>query len=99
MGSLSSNLALSLASVMTVVGAFDAFIGGEWDFLAIFCIIGLLLLVIWLRQRADRVPMSIRPDLARWLQHQSRSSGEPVEDITDRALAAYRTGLVARDTS
>ena len=97
MGSLSTNLSLSLATVTAAVGAFDAFVGGEWDFFVIFSAIGLLLLVLWLRQRADRVPMTVRPDLARWLENRSQVSGEPVEDITDRALAAYRSGLVSQD--
>lgn len=94
MATLSSNLSLSVASVVAVVGALDAYIGGEWDFFVIFVIIGLLMLVVWLRQRADRVPMSVRSDLAGWLQHRADASGEPIEDIVDRALSTYRMGLV-----
>lgn len=94
MTTLSSNLSLSVASVVAVVGAFDAYIGGEWDFFVIFVIISLLLLVVWLRQRAPRVPMTVRSDLAQWLQHRADTSGEPIEDIVDRALSTYRMGLV-----
>jgi len=96
MGSFSSNLSVSIASVLAVVGAFDAFIGGEWDFFVLFVAIGFMLITVWLRHRADRIPTTLRTDLARWLEHQSRMSGEPMEDVMDRALSAYRTGLVSK---
>lgn len=98
MGSLSTTLSMAIATVLAAVGAFDAFLGDQWDLFTLFALIGLLLAIVWLRHRADRVPTTIRPDLAQWLDNQSRLSGEPIEDITDRALSAYRSGLVSKAT-
>jgi len=93
MTGLASRLVLSIAIVVSAVGALDAYIGRRWDLVAVFAFLGLLLLLLWLRQRAHRVPVDLRADLARRLENQSQRTGEPFEDLLDRAVAAYEQGL------
>ena len=35
----------------------------------------------------------LRPDLTAWLERQAAATGEPVERLADRCVAAYRAGL------
>jgi hypothetical protein len=94
---VSTRLLLSISLVVTVVGAVDALISSEWDLLSVFAFSGLLQLSIWLQQRGNRVPMTLRPDLSHWLVRQSQESGEPVDDIVDRAVTWYQHGLYPYD--
>ncbi len=98
-GSLSDNVSLSIAAVLALVGALDAFVGGEWDLFVLFVALTALLGGVWLRRRIDRVSTTLRPDLAKWLLDQSRATGERFEDIIDRGLTAYRSGMVDQDES
>lgn len=93
MTELSSRLVLSIAIVVTGVGALDAFVGRDWDLVSVFLLLAFLLLMLWLRQRAHRVPVALRPDLARLLVNQSQRTGEPLDELLDRAVAAYQQGL------
>lgn len=93
MTDVSSRLVLTIAIVVSGVGALDAYIGRKWDLVAVFLFLALLLTLLWLRQRAHRVPVDLRPDLARLLENQSQRSGEPFDDLLDRAVAAYQQGL------
>ena len=94
---IGSRMILMGALVCTVVGAFDAAVSQEWDLLVIFGLIGGLLAAFWIRQRAHRITVGLRPDLAHWLSSRSERSGEPFEDALDRAVSAYRHGMVADD--
>jgi hypothetical protein len=38
-------------------------------------------------------PVHLRPDLARWLDHVSALTAEPVEDVLDRSVSAYRASM------
>lgn len=93
MTDVSGRLVLSIATVVCGVGALDSYIGRAWDVLAVFLLLFLLLTVLWLRQRAHRVPVDLRSDLARRLQIQAERTGEPFDDLLDRAVAAYQQGL------
>lgn len=84
---------LSLALVATVVGAMDAFVGSEWDLLAVFMLSLTLQSMVWLRQRSTRLDVSVRADLVHWMEHESQRTGEPVEDLIDRAVAWHQHGL------
>ena len=86
MTDVSSRVVLTIAIVVTGVGALDAYIGRKWDLVAVFVFLGLLLILLWLRQRAHRVPVDLRPDLARHLESQSQRSGEPFEDRSAHPL-------------
>ena len=97
MSGISTKLLLSISLIVTGVGAADAFISAEWDLLSVFALTGLLQLSIWLQQRANRLPMTLRPDLAHWLERRSQESGEPVDDILDRAVTWYQHGMYPHD--
>ena len=92
---ISTRVLLTLSLIVTGVGAADSFISAEWDLLSVFALAGLLQLVIWLQQRGNRLPTTLRPDLAHWLERRSQESGEPFDDILDRAVTWYQHGLYA----
>ncbi|MGI9596446.1 MAG: hypothetical protein ACR2QK_09810 [Acidimicrobiales bacterium] len=95
MKDVSTRVLLLVSLVVCGVGTLDAFISQEWDLLVVFLFTSSLQLLLWLRQRANRTPVSLRPDLTRWLQRQSQRSGEPFDDVLDRAVAWYQHGLFA----
>ncbi|MGY2003698.1 hypothetical protein [Blastococcus sp. SYSU DS1024] len=41
-----------------------------------------------------RSAVALRPDLAAWLRRQTAATGEPLDRLADRCVAAYRAGLV-----
>lgn len=94
---VSTRVLLTVSLIITGVGVLDAAIGSEWDLLIIFALSAALQLAIWLRQGASRRTTTIRPDLAQWLERRSESTGEPYEDVVDRALATFKQGLYADD--
>ena len=87
------------AMVFTAVGTLDALVSREWDFLVIFGVVTVFLAAFWIRQRAHRVSVALRPDLAHWIEARAERSGEPFEDVLDRAVAAYKDGIVTDDAS
>lgn len=93
MSDLSTRVLLTVSLAVIGVGVVDAFASREWDLLAVFLLSGLVQVTIWLRQRANRIPVTLRPDLARWVEHHSQESDEPYDDVLDRAVAWYRHGL------
>ena len=94
---LSARVLISISLLVTAVGVLDALLGREWDLLVVFVISMLLQVALWLRHRANRTPVTLRPDLARWLEHQSARTGEPFDDVLDRAVAWYHQGLFVPD--
>lgn len=99
MTDLSARLMLLLALVCSAVGLVDAGIGRQWDLLVIFALTTALLAGIWLRQRVHRVSISLRPDLAHWIEHRAEAAGEPFDDVLDRAVATFRHGIVVDERS
>ncbi|MGF1595737.1 MAG: hypothetical protein ACFCVK_02230 [Acidimicrobiales bacterium] len=95
MTDISTRVLLSVALVITAVGALDAFIGRDFDLLAVFGLSAVVQLTTWLRYRARRVPVTLRPDLAHWLEEEAQRSGEPFDDVLDRAVAWQKHGLYA----
>lgn len=95
MNGVSTRVLVSIALIVAAVGAVDALFSREWDLLVVFVLAITLQLILWLRLRANRVPVTLRPDLARWLEHRSERSGEPFDDLLDRAVAWYRQRLYA----
>lgn len=90
---LSNRFLLAAGLVVVGVGVLDAFVGREWDLLLVFALAFVIQLVLWIRHRANRIPVSLRPDLARWLEHRSERTGEAFDDVLDRSVAWYRDGL------
>ncbi len=97
MQGISTRVVLSTAVIVNAVGVLDAFIGRDWDLLVVFCLSLSLLLLVWIRARGNRTPVTLRPDLSRLVEHQSQRTGEPFDDVLDRAVAWYHRGLFVDD--
>jgi hypothetical protein len=86
---------------MAVLGCaaagFVAALGAERrDLALIFVFIGVLSgVAVWPDTR--RRTMSIRPDLACWLDAVSAVNAEPADDLVDRAVSLYRASLERTD--
>jgi hypothetical protein len=93
MSDISTRLILTVSLVVVAVGLLDAFIGGHVDLLVIFAITGCLQLLLWLRQKASRIPVTLRPDLAHRLDAHAQQTGEQIETVLDRSVAWYESGL------
>jgi ABC-type multidrug transport system fused ATPase/permease subunit len=85
---------LVLTVAVAVVGAIDAAVSIEWDLFVVFVLVGLLQLVLLLRLSGRRPTVPVRADLVRWLRDRAAAEGESTERIVDRAVSAYRDGLV-----
>jgi hypothetical protein len=94
---VSTRIIVTVGLVIAGVGALDAFVSREWDLLVVFLLVVTLQLILWLRLRANRIPVTLRPDLARWLERQSGRTGESFDDVLDRAVAWYHSGLYTED--
>ena len=87
---LPSAVLVVAALVVASVGAADAGRTGRWDTAAVFGLLVVVLLLLLTRVRGRRPAVPVRRDLVRWLRERSAVTGEPVEALADRALAAYR---------
>ena len=88
---------LVAALVVAAVGALDAGIGREWELVGLFGVVALLVLVLLLRTRGHRRQTTLRADLAAALADRSLRTGEPLDQLTDRAVATYLGALSEPD--
>jgi len=91
---LTNQLLLAAASLLTVVAIVDASIGRNWDLVVVAALVLVLQMALWLRLAWGRTAVPIRHDLARWLGERAVAGGEPVGRVAERAIGAYRIGLV-----
>ena len=98
MSSVSTRVLVIVGIVVVGVGIADAAIGEQWDLLGIFALLGAVQVMLLVRHRAKRRPVTLRPDLAHALERQSQRSAEPFDDVLDRAVAWYQHGLYADAT-
>jgi hypothetical protein len=89
-----SAFVLVLAILATGAGLLDAVAGQAWDLVAVFALLAALQLIVLTGLHTERRLIRLRPDLADWLRQQADATGEPVEVLADRCVAAYRAGLV-----
>lgn len=83
----------AISAVMIGIALVDVTVAGNWD-MAVVLGLGLLSqLVLVVTLHAPRPTVSLRGDLFRWLDERSAATGEPLERITDRCVAAYRADL------
>jgi hypothetical protein len=87
-----------VATLAALVGLADSILGGSADLTVIFVIV-LAACLAQLRIRPLRRPVRLRADLMRWLTERAQLAGEPVEQVADRAVAAYRSGLGEHDSA
>jgi hypothetical protein len=83
---------IAAVSVTTVAGI-DATIGRNWDLVVVIGLVLVLQVGALAKVSRGRPAVSLRGDLARWLEDRAAATGEPAEQIADRAVAAYRAGL------
>lgn len=98
MTGISNRVLLSIGLVVLAVGIVDSLISREWDLLVVFVVAGLIQLSLWMRQLANRRPVTLRPDLTQWVEQRAQRTGEPFDDMLDRAVAYYKHGLYVPDT-
>lgn len=97
MNSVATRVLVGSAFTITMVGSIDAFASQEWDLFALFIAASTIHAMLYLRQGAKRRAVTLRPDLAHWIEHRSEIGGEPPEDVLDRAVATFKHGLYADD--
>lgn len=86
--------ALLLALVVVgLVGVLDAVIGPAWDLAVLFGLVVVLAGVLLLRGLGDRRPLAVRADLVGALVERSQRTGEPLDQLADRAVATYLDAL------
>jgi hypothetical protein len=88
---------LVVIAVLLVAGGVDAAIEGNWDSVACFALalIGITLLAS--EHLGQRRSITLRSDLAEWLADRAAAGDEPMTHTADRAVAAFRAGLVVDD--
>ena len=84
---------LLVALVVTVVGLVDVLREGDGDLSVLFTGLVLLEAAALVSALRGRRGVRLRPDLTAWLTRQAAATGEPVERLADRCVAAYRAGL------
>lgn len=92
-----NRLILLLSTVVAIVGAVDALIGGEHDLVVVFVLAAVLQLVLLLRLQFGRPAVPLRRDLVAWLRQRSAEQGEPLEALADRCVASARAELEGPD--
>ncbi len=85
-------IAASLTVVVVIL--IDTAIAEEWDVFVVALILGLLQLGLWAQLESHRPAVPIRADLVRWLKERARLTDEAPGHLADRAIAAYRAGLI-----
>ncbi|MGY1726328.1 hypothetical protein ACI79J_05105 [Geodermatophilus sp. SYSU D01062] len=85
---------LQLVALLGVaVAVVDALRGSDGDLLLLLGAVALVQLAALAARARGRSAVALRPDLAGWLHQQAAATGEPVERLADRCVAAYRAGL------
>jgi hypothetical protein len=92
MTGLLAPIAIVVGLIVSAVGAIDAIRSGEFDLLAVLLALVLVFAVL-LASGCARTGWRVRADLARWVEHRAALTGENTEQVTNRALAAYRSAL------
>ncbi|MGY1700243.1 hypothetical protein [Geodermatophilus sp. SYSU D00766] len=83
----------TVALLGVAVALVDALRGADTDLALLLAAVVLLQLTALGARARGRSTVALRPDLAGWLHQQSASTGEPVERLADRCVAAYRAEL------
>jgi hypothetical protein len=84
---------LAVALVVTAVGLVDVVRDGDSDLTAVLAGLAILQAAALVTVLLGRRGVRLRPDLTAWLDRQAAATGEPVERLADRCVAAYRAGL------
>lgn len=88
-----NKLVAASAVLITMVAVVDAVAAGTWDLVVVLGLAVAAQSLLLLSMHAPRPAVPLRGDLFRWLDERSAATGEPLEHIADRCVAAYRSGL------
>lgn len=84
---------LFAALALCVIGAIDSALDGAWDQVVLFGATLASITAAVAVGNPQRRALTLRSDLADWLRSRSELTGEPVQTLADRAVAAHRAGL------
>jgi hypothetical protein len=89
MGQLATRAQFAVIAALAGAGALLAAIGEQWGALGLF---GVITLVAsgGLARRGSRRVVTVRRDLASWLDAASAVEGRTVDDLVDRSVAEHR---------
>ena len=82
-----------LAALAASIGLLDASMSGLWDLVAVFVLVLLPLVGLFIALEWGRQVVPLRRDLAAWLRERSALTGEPLSIVADRTVAAQRAAL------
>ncbi len=82
--------------VIAVVGLIDAIIDDRAGAAVLFAILAVGVVGL-ARVRTTETTVSMRPDLASWLERVSPVTGESVNELSDRAVSRLRAGFTQLD--
>jgi hypothetical protein len=89
-----ARVALVASAIVAGAGTVDSVRHDQWDAVVLFAMLLVISLALLGGTYLGRPAVPIRADLARWLGATAASGGERTGDLADRAIAAYRSGLV-----
>ncbi|MCZ2812051.1 hypothetical protein O2W15_11460 [Modestobacter sp. VKM Ac-2979] len=89
---------LLVALVVAGVGVVDAARAADTDLVVLLTAVLVLMAAALGTEARHRSAVVLRPDLAQWLRLRAGATGETVDRLADRCVAACRAGLVD-DTS
>ena len=84
---------LTVAMALCLIGAIDSALDGAWDQVVLFVARCCCIAVASGAGTRSDGPSRCASDLSDWLRSRSELTGEPVETLADRAVAAHRAGL------
>ncbi|MGY1753361.1 hypothetical protein [Blastococcus sp. SYSU D01042] len=89
---------LPLLQVVALIGVavalVDALRDSDGDLALLMAAVAAVQLAALAAGLRGRSAVALRRDLATWLRRQSTATGEPLDRLADRCVAAYRAGLV-----
>jgi Flp pilus assembly protein TadB len=91
--SRSARVLLLAIVVIAGIGVIDAGVTSEPDLVALFIAVAVISLVLLARSLSSRRNLSVRSDLAAWIQLRADLTGEAPGHVADRAIAHYRLAL------
>ena len=92
-GVAASRVIVIATIAVAAIGAIDAVRGRSADLVAVFVLVGLLQVALLLRLQLGRRPITLRPDLAAWLDRRAELTGEGPDRIIDRLVAHHRSQI------
>lgn len=87
--------ALTLSTVLTALAVLDAGRERSWDLVVLLGAALLLQLGLVAAGTGARREVALRADLYAWAAQRSADTGEDLDHVADRCVAAYRAGLTS----